>query len=49
MLRSTHEAFPKSFSDELFARYEPLMKELGRRPHWGKHFTLTPEDPDVRK
>jgi alditol oxidase len=20
------------------------MKELGGRPHWGKHFTLTPEE-----
>jgi FAD/FMN-containing dehydrogenase len=31
-------------ANELFARFEPLMKELGGRPHWGKHFTLTPED-----
>ena len=31
-------------ANELFARFEPLMKELGGRPHWGKHFTLTPDD-----
>jgi L-gulono-1,4-lactone dehydrogenase len=26
---------------EVYARFEPLMQELGGRPHWGKHFTLT--------
>jgi FAD/FMN-containing dehydrogenase len=31
-------------ANELFARLEPLMKQLGGRPHWGKHFTLTPEE-----
>ena len=31
-------------ANELFARFEPLMKELGGRPHWGKHFTLVPDD-----
>jgi L-gulonolactone oxidase len=31
-------------ANELFARFEPLMKQLGGRPHWGKHFTLTPDD-----
>jgi len=31
-------------SNELYARFEPMMKDLGGRPHWGKHFTLTPQD-----
>jgi FAD/FMN-containing dehydrogenase len=31
-------------ANELFARFEPLMKQLDGRPHWGKHFTLTPDD-----
>jgi FAD/FMN-containing dehydrogenase len=31
-------------ANELFARFEPLMKQFGGRPHWGKHFTLTPDD-----
>jgi FAD/FMN-containing dehydrogenase len=26
---------------EIFERFEPLMKEFGGRPHWGKHFNLT--------
>lgn len=26
---------------EIFERVEPIMKELGGRPHWGKHFNLT--------
>jgi L-gulono-1,4-lactone dehydrogenase len=26
---------------EVFQRFEPLMKDFGGRPHWGKHFTLT--------
>jgi FAD/FMN-containing dehydrogenase len=26
---------------EVFQRFEPLMKQFGGRPHWGKHFTLT--------
>jgi L-gulono-1,4-lactone dehydrogenase len=25
---------------EMFARTEPVLKELGGRPHWGKHSTL---------
>jgi FAD/FMN-containing dehydrogenase len=31
-------------ANELFARFEPLMKQFDGRPHWGKHFTLTPDD-----
>jgi FAD/FMN-containing dehydrogenase len=31
-------------ANELFARFEPLMKQFGGRPHWGKHFTLTPQE-----
>lgn len=26
---------------EVFERFEPLMKDLDGRPHWGKNFTLT--------
>lgn len=26
---------------EVFERFEPIMKELGGRPHWGKHFNAT--------
>lgn len=29
---------------EVFARFEPLMRRHGGRPHWGKHFTLTRDD-----
>jgi L-gulonolactone oxidase len=28
-------------STEVFERFEPLMKSLGGRPHWGKNFTLS--------
>jgi L-gulonolactone oxidase len=28
-------------SAEVFERFEPLMKRLGGRPHWGKNVTLT--------
>ena len=29
---------------EAFERFEPIMKRLGGRPHWGKCFTLTRKD-----
>jgi hypothetical protein len=28
-------------STEVFERFEPIMKDLEGRPHWGKNFTLT--------
>ena len=28
-------------ANEVYARVEPIMKDLGGRPHWGKHFSLT--------
>jgi FAD/FMN-containing dehydrogenase len=28
-------------ANEIFQRFEPLMKDFGGRPHWGKHFTLS--------
>lgn len=28
-------------ANEVFQRFEPLMKTLEGRPHWGKHFTMT--------
>lgn len=28
-------------ANEVYARVEPLMKDVGGRPHWGKHFSLT--------
>ncbi len=31
-------------SAEVFERFEPLMRTLGGRPHWGKHYSLTRED-----
>jgi L-gulono-1,4-lactone dehydrogenase len=31
-------------STEVFERFEPLMKRLGGRPHWGKNATLTQEE-----
>jgi FAD/FMN-containing dehydrogenase len=27
-------------ANEVYSRVEPLMKDLGGRPHWGKHFSL---------
>ena len=33
-------------SAEVFERFEPLMRTLGGRPHWGKHYSLTREDLD---
>ena len=29
---------------EVFERFEPIMRTLGGRPHWGKHYTLTRDD-----
>jgi FAD/FMN-containing dehydrogenase len=29
---------------EIFERFEPIMRTLGGRPHWGKHYSLTRED-----
>jgi hypothetical protein len=29
---------------EIFQRFEPLMKDFGGRPHWGKHFTLSRDE-----
>jgi FAD/FMN-containing dehydrogenase len=29
---------------EVFQRFEPIMRALGGRPHWGKCFSLTRED-----
>ena len=34
-------ASPHGNTAEVFARFEPLMRHHGGRPHWGKHFTLT--------
>jgi FAD/FMN-containing dehydrogenase len=34
-------ASPHGNTAEIFARFEPLMRHFGGRPHWGKHFTLT--------
>jgi len=31
-------------STEVFERFEPLMKQLGGRPHWGKNYTITREE-----
>jgi FAD/FMN-containing dehydrogenase len=31
-------------STEIFERFEPLMKELGGRSHWGKHANVTPDE-----
>jgi len=31
-------------STEVFERFEPLMKSLGGRPHWGKNYTITREE-----
>lgn len=31
-------------STEIFERFEPLMKSLGGKPHWGKNFTVTQEE-----
>jgi FAD/FMN-containing dehydrogenase len=28
-------------ANEVYCRVEPLLKEAGGRPHWGKHFSLT--------
>jgi FAD/FMN-containing dehydrogenase len=27
-------------ANEVYARVEPIMKDFGGRPHWGKHFSL---------
>lgn len=27
-------------ANEVYARVEPVMKDVGGRPHWGKHFSL---------
>jgi L-gulono-1,4-lactone dehydrogenase len=28
-------------ANEVYSRVEPIMKDFGGRPHWGKHFSLT--------
>jgi FAD/FMN-containing dehydrogenase len=28
-------------ANEAYSRVEPILKEFGGRPHWGKHFSLT--------
>jgi FAD/FMN-containing dehydrogenase len=28
-------------ANEVYSRVEPVMKDFGGRPHWGKHFSLT--------
>jgi len=28
-------------ANEVYSRVEPIMKDAGGRPHWGKHFSLT--------
>jgi len=28
-------------ANEVYSRAEPVLKDLGGRPHWGKHFSLT--------
>jgi FAD-linked oxidoreductase len=33
--------FGAEFAAAFFAGFEPAMKSLGGRPHWGKHITLT--------
>lgn len=35
-------------STEVFERFEPLMKSLDGRPHWGKNFTVTPQEFEQR-
>lgn len=34
-------------ANELFSRFEPMMKEFGGRPHWGKIFTVTAAELDA--
>jgi L-gulono-1,4-lactone dehydrogenase len=31
-------------ANEVYQLFEPLMKSLGGRPHWGKHFTMTRDE-----
>jgi len=37
-------ASTESNTAQVFARFEPIMRSHGGRPHWGKHFTLTKGD-----
>jgi FAD/FMN-containing dehydrogenase len=34
-------------ANEVYARFEPIMKDFGGRPHWGKHFSLTREEVEA--
>jgi FAD-linked oxidoreductase len=36
--------FGEEFARPFFAGFEPAMKSLGGRPHWGKHITLTRDE-----
>ena len=36
--------FGREFASAFFAGFEPAMKSLGGKPHWGKHVTLTGEE-----
>jgi FAD/FMN-containing dehydrogenase len=34
-------------ANEVYARVEPILKEFGGRPHWGKHFSLTRKEVEA--
>jgi FAD/FMN-containing dehydrogenase len=38
---------PQSNANEIYSRVEPILKEYGGRPHWGKHFTLTRSEAEA--
>jgi L-gulonolactone oxidase len=39
-----HAPVPQDNATEIFTRFEPIMRERGGKPHWGKIFSLTRDD-----
>ena len=35
-----HRVSTQPNANEVYSRVEPIMKDFGGRPHWGKHFSL---------
>jgi len=41
---TSHATLPADNAPEIFTRFEPIMREHGGVPHWGKIFSLTRDD-----
>lgn len=44
---TSHAPVPADNATEIFTRFEPIMREHGGMPHWGKIFSLTCDDVEA--